>query len=53
MSYQRPDKILTKHLFEYCTYVVRGKEADAYRHAGIEDMLVILEGEAWNFMSTL
>ena len=53
MSYQRPDKILTKHLFEYCTYVVREKEVDAYRHAGIDDMLVIPEGEAWSFMSTL
>lgn len=53
MSYQRSDKILSKHLFEYCTYVVREKEADAYRRAGIDDMLVIPEGEAWNFMSTL
>lgn len=53
MSYRRSNKILTKHLFEYCTYVVREKEADAYRHAGINDMLVIPEGEAWSFMSTL
>lgn len=53
MSYRRSDKILTKHLFEYCTYVVREKEADAYRHAGIDDMLVIPEGEVWDFMSTL
>lgn len=53
MSYQRSNKILTKHLFEYCTYVVREKEADAYRRAGIDDMLVIPEGEAWDFMSTL
>lgn len=53
MSYQRSCKILTKHMFEYCTYVVREKEADAYRCAGIDDMLVIPEGEAWSFMSTL
>ena len=53
MSYKRPYKILTKHLFEYCTYVVREKEADAYRRAGIDDMLVIPEGEVWSFMSTL
>ena len=53
MSYQRPNKILTKQLFEYCTYIVREKEADAYRHAGIDDMLVIPEGDVWNFMSTL
>ena len=46
MYYQRPDKILTKHLFEYCTYVVRKKEVDEYCHAGIDDMLVIPEGEA-------
>ena len=53
MSYQRSDKIMTKYLFEYCTYVVREKEVDAYRHAGIDDMLIIPEGEAWSFMSTL
>ena len=53
MSYKRPDKILTKHLFEYCTYIVREKEADAYRRAGIDDMLVIPEGEVRNFISTL
>ena len=53
MSYRRSDKILTKHLFEYCTYVVREKEADAYRHAGIDDMLIIPEYEVWDFMSTL
>ena len=44
---------MTKYLFEYCTYVVREKEVDAYRHAGIDDMLIIPEGEAWSFMSTL
>lgn len=53
MSYRRPDKILSKRLFEYCTYVVREEEADAYRASGIDDMLVIPTGEAWSFMSTL
>ena len=53
MSYKRQDKILTKHLFEYCTYIVREKEADTYRRAGIDDMLVIPEGEVRNFISTL
>ena len=53
MSYRRSDKILTKHLFEYCTYVVRETEADAYRRAGINDMLVNPEGEVWDFISTL
>lgn len=53
MSYKRADKIMTKNLFEYCTYVVREEEADDYRNAGIEDILAIPTGEAWNFMSTL
>ena len=38
MSYQRPHKIMTKNCLEYCTYVVREEEADAYRNAGIDDM---------------
>ena len=53
MSYKRSDAILTKHLLEYCTYVVRESEADLYRAAGVDDLLVIPEGEAWSFMSTL
>ena len=53
MSFRRSNKILTKYLFEYCTYVVREKEADAYRRAGIDDMLVIPEGAVWDFMTTL
>lgn len=32
---------------------MREKEAEAYRRAGIDDMLVIPEGEVWSFMSTL
>lgn len=53
MSYRRPDAILTKHLLEYCTYVVREEEAEAYRAAGIDDMLVIPDGAVRSFMSTL
>ena len=53
MSYRRPDRILTKNLFEYCTYVVREEEAEAYRNAGIKDMVVIPDGEVFSFMSTL
>lgn len=41
MSYRRSDKILTKHLLEHCVYVVREEEAEAYRNAGITEMLVI------------
>ncbi len=53
MSYRRPNAILTKNCFEYCTYVVREEEADAYRAAGIDDMLVIPDGAVRSFMSTL
>lgn len=53
MSYKRSNRIMTKNLFEYCTYVVREEEAEAYRTAGIEDMLVIPAGKVRSFMSTL
>ena len=53
MSYRRPDRIMTKKLFEYCTYVVREEEAEAYRKSGIDDMLVIPDGAVRSFMSTL
>lgn len=60
MSYQRADRIMTKHCLEYCTYVVRESEADEYRQAGIDDMLVIPNDATlhcgtriWNFMTTL
>lgn len=53
MSYKRPNAIMSKNLFEYCTYVVREEEADAYRASGVDDLLVIPTGEAWSFMSTL
>ena len=53
MSYKRADAIMTKRLFEYCTYVVREEEAEAYRAAGVDDLLAIPTGEVWDFMSTL
>ncbi|MBR6982117.1 MAG: hypothetical protein IKH75_01065 [Ruminococcus sp.] len=53
MSYRRPNEIKTKHLLEYCTYVVREEEAEAYRASGIDDMLVIPDGAVKSFMSTL
>ncbi len=60
MSYQRPDRILTQDLLEYCTYVVRWKEEEAYRNAGVKDLLVIPQGATlkdgtivWSFMTTL
>lgn len=53
MSYRRPNAIKTKNLLEYCTYVVREEEADAYRASGIDDMLVIPDGAVRSFMSTL
>lgn len=54
MSYQRYDKIVTKDLFEYCTYIVRAEEEQNYRDAGVDKMLVIPAGcPVWNFMDTL
>lgn len=53
MSYMRPNEILSWHLFEYCTYVVRAEEEEAYRKAGITSLLVIPDGAVHDFMSTL
>ncbi len=53
MSYKRADAIKTKDLFEYCTYVVREEEEEAYRKAGVTDLLVIPDGAVFSFMSTL
>ncbi|WP_289199633.1 hypothetical protein [Bacteroides acidifaciens] len=54
MSYKRADKILTQDLFEYCTYVVREEEAEAYRASGVRNLLVIPKDcPCWNFMDTL
>ena len=45
---------MTKDLFEYCTYVVREEEADLYRKAGVDDLLVIpKDSGVFSFMSTL
>ena len=40
-SYNRYDKILTKDLLEFCTYVVRKSQEQAYRDAGIEDIIAV------------
>lgn len=53
MSYKRSNAIMTKKLFEYCTYVVRAEEEQAYRDAGVENILAIPDGEVCDFMSTL
>lgn len=41
MSYNRYDKIMTKNLLEYCTYVVRKSQEQAYRDAGIDDLIAV------------
>lgn len=54
MSYQRYNKIVTKNILEYCTYVVREKEAELYRKAGVNNLLVIpADCPCYNFMDTL
>lgn len=53
MSYKRPNAIMTKDLLEYCTYVVRQEEAEAYRKSGVEDLLEIPTGQVATFMQTL
>ena len=53
MSYKRSHRIMTKNFFEYCTYVVREEEAEKYREAGVDDLLVIPTGEVSSFMTTL
>ena len=53
MSYKRSNRIMTKNLFEYCTYVVREEEADQYRAAGVDDLIAIPTGKVRSFMSTL
>ncbi len=54
MSYKRPHKIMTQSIFEYCTYVVREEEAEAYKESGVKNILAIPEeAEVFDFMSTL
>ncbi len=53
MSYKRPHKILSQKHFEHCTYVVREEEAEAYKEAGVKNILSIPSGAAFDFMSTL
>lgn len=52
MSISRYDAIMTKNLFEYCTYVVREEQEEEYRKAVGDDLLVIPQGSVDNFMST-
>lgn len=52
MSMSRWDAIMTKNLFEYCTYVVREEQAEKYRAAGVEDLLIIPAGAVHDFMTT-
>lgn len=54
MSYQRYNKIVTQDIFAYCTYVVREKEAELYKKAGVKNLLVIpADCPCYNFMDTL
>lgn len=49
-SYRRPNKIVTEHLLNSCTYVVRKSEEEAYRAAGVKKILAV-EDELINCMS--
>ena len=40
-SYRRSDAIKTGKCLEYCTYVVRKSEEEAYRKAGIENLIAV------------
>lgn len=40
-SYKRSDTILTNDLLEYCTYVVRKSEEEAYRKAGVDNLIAV------------
>ena len=60
MSYQRADRIVTQDCLEYCTYVVREEEVEAYKNAGVQNILSIPHDaklstgtKIWNFMTTL
>ena len=49
-SYRRPNRIITEHLLNSCTYVVRKSEEEAYRTAGVKKILAV-EDELINNMS--
>ena len=40
-SYRRSNRILTQHIFEDCTYVVRKTEEEAYRNAGVKKIWAV------------
>lgn len=44
-SYGRSGRILTAKNLEYCTYVVRKSEEEAYRNAGIESIIAVNDEE--------
>lgn len=44
-SYHRSDAILTGKNLEYCTYVVRRSEEDAYMAAGVENLISVEDKE--------
>lgn len=48
-SYKRYDRIITKNILNYCTYVVRKSEEQLYRDAGV-DNLIAVEDEEINSM---
>lgn len=52
MSLSRANAIMTKNVFEYCTYVVREEQENEYRKAVGDDLIVIPKGAVNNFMST-
>lgn len=51
-SYHRYDKILTQELLEHCTYVVRASEEQAYKDAGVKNVLAAPDEEVNNAIKT-
>lgn len=49
-SYRRANRIITEHLLNSCTYVVRKSEEEAYHAAGVKKILAV-EDELINNMS--
>lgn len=48
-TYKRASTVMVHELVEYCTYVVRESEEQAYRDAGIENMWVVPDAEIDGF----
>ena len=51
-SYRRPHRIITEHLLNACTYVVRKSEEEAYRAAGVKSILAVPDHEIDNMSKT-